>query len=272
VFTFGETLIFDRVLSPYERQQVREYIQARYGIAAPVWSPEDRAILQLNPYSWVRADYYAEVAGKVSAFLDKVRPGHSMAQGTAANQVVTPTPDAAFNGQLSARFVGGQQYNSSLATSAWKFWHDGSGSGLFLPYMATTGAGTDVMLSTRTGSTGAQLYRTPAGLALYAANGATAVINVTPAIGGAVSSPTYLNARYRAASTPNYALLLRATSIASGAQLAAPAIADPQNTLRFGSDGANFSRSNIPELIFFDRELQPAERAVVQQYMARYGL
>ena len=274
----ADVIIFSRRLTPYERQQVLEYIQTRYAIPAPVWSAEDREILKLNPYSWIRADNYIEASGKVTSFVDKVRPGHSMTQGTAANQVLDPAVDAALNGKMSASFVGGQFYSSSLPISAWRFAHNGLGADVIAAWVPTTIGGIQALWASETlggGTTiGASGCLNGASIRFVVARGAApAAVNVTSAAVLSVGVGAYAETSF--GGSPEYTIRHKATLTNSGAAAAPPVNADGSSTMRMGASpiGLSFLNGRIGDMLFFSRVLTPTERAVVQQYMfSRYGM
>lgn len=277
-FTFGEVLMFDRVLTPYERQLVREYIQDRYGIAAPVWSAEDREVLKLNPFSWVRADYYSTASGKVSAFLDKVLPGHSLTQGTAVNQVVDPTADAQLGGKMAARFVGAQQYRSSLPLAAWDFFGllSKSYTVLFIFKPTSQPAAAEGLLGTRpaAGGAGFNLVRQPSAGLLQHVNQKTSVsmiasspitvANGVPALWVVSASGPNNNHQYR----------LNRTQLASAALSSAPDGSVQGDTLTLGARASLNIPSNInwADCVILNRQATAADLATLETYATRYGL
>jgi hypothetical protein len=277
----AEVVMFDKRLPPYERQQVREYIEARYGIPAPVWSAEDREILQLNPFSWIRSDYYASVNSKVSAFLDKVLPGHSMVQGTVANQVANPAADAAIGGKLSAPFVGAQFYDSSLPSTAWVFEHNGSGfenHAIWVPTATTTGS----LFSTDNinGGSGVGLSMganaaAPLLTALVRNASSTFIINTAPpAPGLAVGTLAHYSLSYVDGAAPEYEMRFRDTLVGSGADTGAPSSGPPSATLRIGANVISVVQQlngRVADMLSFKRRLSDVERATVYAYrVSRY--
>lgn len=276
---WAETLIFDFVLTPYERQLLREYVQNRYGIAAPVVPAEDRPVLKLNPFSWIRADYYSTASGKVSAFLDKVLPGHSMAQGTAANQVSNPASSANWKSQFTAVFGGNQRYISSLPKIAWKFLHDGSGFHVFGPFRWSAGSTWQYILCSAA-SGGADGYV----LGVQTAN-VRAFMQVA-LNGGALYAPVSSNpqntsflaqSQYREGASPEMKLQVVA-NVTTMDSTSAPSSAAPEDTLTWGSatmvvGGNSQLTGELPEFLIFNRVLSTTEVDVVKKYyLSRYGL
>lgn len=276
---FAEFLSFNRVLTPYERQLVREYIATRYGIAAPVVSAEDRSILALNPFSWIRADSFTSSGGKVTAFLDKVLPGHSMTQGTVANQVADPTVDATLNGQLSAVFAGGQRYASSLASASWSVLHDSLGVSsqtVFTPISTTNG----LLWTTRNNAVaaeiGASLTRSGGQLGRGIGNG-TATQPVAFATGGSAPNNSAVKARifHGASQTPDFVFSANGVNITSVDYAAAPVSTAPTYTLQLGArqDGTGAITANFADFLVFSRLLTAAETAVLDAYtIRRFGV
>lgn len=277
----ADILLFDRVLSPYERQLVREYIQDRYGIEAPVWSAEDRPILKLNPFSWVRADYYATASGKVSAFLDKVLPGHSFAQGTAANQVANPVADALLNGQLSAEFISANatRYTSTLSASAWTFLQDGSGAEVLLTLVPT--ATTGQVWGTRYNSSASEIgygsFRSGSTWYCSIGNGTPTPPLPNTSLAGNVTSgkATFVGTSFESAKTPNFQGYVRKVATASADIVSPVSFGSPQSSYTLGGRASGTSATSMrwADLLTFKRVLTSEERALVHQYMlSRYAL
>lgn len=280
-FSFAEVLSFNRRLTPYERQLVREYIALRYGIAAPVWSAEDRAILQLNPFSWIRADYYSTSAGKVSAFLDKVLPGHSMVQGTSGNQVNDPTVDATLGGKLSANFVAASahNYSSNLAESAWRFLGNGGPFHAFSAWVPTA-TGNNILFATGILSgggtdTGCVHWYTNSSMRVSLTASGVSVVDNAVASSLAIGTGAYAELTYQNGGSPEVLHTYKNTTLFSGADTGvAPGTGAAASTLRIGTTavtGVAFSGRRADQLIF-NRRLSASERATVQNYLARYGL
>jgi hypothetical protein len=280
IMRFADFLIFDRRLTPYERQIVREYIHGRYGIAAPVWSAEDRQILALNPFSWVRADTYTSAGGKVTAFLDKVLPGHSMAQANASFQVVNPVPDANFNGQLTATLdtsITAKFYQSNLAASAWSFLTSGVGAELRVVHSGGTING-GVLWSTKDGSAvGRGVFMQTSGtqMRLHMANGVAQMIDSVGPPTFSVDAALHTGFSYLEGATPSDWYKFVGSGNVTGTTTAAPDPGAPLGPLTLGAavSGSFPFDGRWTDLISFNRVLTAAERAIVQAYMlSRYGL
>lgn len=268
--------MFNRRLTPYERQLVREYIQARYGIAAPSYTGEARAVLKLNPFSWLRADSYTAVATKVGQFNDLVLPGHILVQATDANRVLLPTADAALANQVSGAFTA-HWYDSNLATAAWRHRHNGAGVDEFVGIVPTNNVAPYILLANcrvDVAATGSILHLdSPSRSRYIVRNGATSVVD-TNVLGQWTSGVgTYVEGWHGGG---NYAHLTKSSVIASGAQLSSPASGDSSATLRLGAGTAGTTypmAARWADYLNFSRVLTADERTVVQAYFqARYGL
>jgi hypothetical protein len=250
--------------------------------AAPIeW---DQVVTDLAPYSWFRPDYRSEADGKVTAFLDKSQPGHSLSQSNSTFQVATPAADAGFGGQLVATFVASSttHYTSSLAAATWKFLHDGTGCEVFFVGAPTSNSG--YFLSTFSAGVNPGVSLIESGnltsLRLVVLNDSGGfTVNADGAIpwaGNVNGNPTYYNFSYQEALSPEYALRVRngATYSMTGSSATAPGANNPVVTLQLGrrGNGANPMNGRWADLLVFNRVLSSAERAMVQSYiLARYG-
>jgi hypothetical protein len=269
---FAELLIFPRVLHEYERQIVREYIAARYGIAAPVLAGADRDIMSMLPFSWPRADAYNTAASKVTAWLDRARPGHTIGQASSSNQVANPATDAALLNALSAPFTGTQYYDSSLAAAAWAFMHgDHTAYDVFVPTDATNTSILRATINTGTGvSTGHQITIGAGSINQCAVwNGSTLLGFAAPT--GLINSTGYAT-RTRLSGT---ALEQRIGATAVNATLSgATAPGAPVFTFVLGTRGnrAVPFKGRWADTLMFNRVLTAAEDARVQSYLlGRYN-
>lgn len=270
-----ETLIFPRVLHEYERQIVREYIAARYAIAAPSLTGADRDIMSLLPFSWFDAAAYNTSGGKVTAFLDRARPGHTFAQATGANQVLNPTADATLAGALSATFNNTEFYGSSLPASAWRFFHgDGNGMETYDALVFTDIANAHLVRGTY-GVPGSQAQGGASGqvaAAVYNAGGNIGNGSI-PAVltnGAAVRLRTRITATQIAIKSSG---VNEATSTLTGVPLAG----DPGGPLRLGgrptSDATVRLTGRYAGMVSFDRQLVASERAKIDAAMlTKYGV
>ncbi|HEY6878365.1 MAG TPA: hypothetical protein VI299_10130 [Polyangiales bacterium] len=265
-----ETLIFARVLHEYERQRVREYIEAQYGIKAPKLTESDLNIMSLRPFAFLDADSYVASADKVSAYLDRARPGHQFAQRNASLQTSEPIASTNFNGQRVVSTTGAQSYQSSLPAAAWTFL--ANLSTVYLPYRTASLTNTQVLLESQSnnanglswsvtatsGHVAAQLWRTPT------AQQAVAVLSSIP-------ETTYL-ARLSVQPTSITETLTGrppATDVLTGT--ASSPAAKPLEV--FGRAGTLGFHGESPGMIIFDRALTPADEAkLLAALQQKYGV
>ena len=73
------------------------------------------------------ADRYQLAANYVYGFQDWIDPTHYFVQPTAGRRVQMPTADSALANAISARFLGGQSYESTRPASSWAHLHSGVG-------------------------------------------------------------------------------------------------------------------------------------------------
>ncbi len=282
IMDFAELLIFPRRLHEYERQLVREYIAARYGIAAPVLEGVDRDIMSMQPFSWVRADAYLETGSKVNALLDRARPGHSLAQATTAQQVDKPVANTLFNNQPTLPFSTGY-YASTLPAADWKFLHDGTGAEYFyglnpltidnnfrIP-MGTTDDGNATGVSSYLRSFGVNAWHG----SVCTASG-QAVTDYGP-IALNVGTPTYIDVAHGVATSPQYQVHLKSTLSSAGAYTTPIDNAPPKRTLALGNNApllpAQYLIADVSDVLIFNRVLTPEERGRVQTYFStRYAI
>lgn len=273
----ADVIIFNRRLLPYERQQVREYVQSRYGIAATTVTAQDRNVLKLNPFSWTRADYYSTSGGKATAFLDKSLPGHAMTQGTVANQASNPAADGYMNNQLAANFSA-HRYGSSFPLAAWDFFTlYGKAYEVFLVanWKGPNPSVTEILLTTRSasGGSGASFGRLTTGQSCHQTQTASVGIVPTSSTGPVMTGIAVVQDFY--ASSTGYLTRVVKTDTSSGALSAAPDGVAPLGTLYLGARDSGLAPANCywAEALIFNRVLTAAERAEVRKYMfARYGL
>lgn len=237
----------------------------------------DALITALSPFSWIRADYYAETSGKVSAFLDKARPGHSLTQGTVANQALSPTVDSALGGQLAVRFTGAQQYLSSLPVASWSFFGLLNKSYTVAMFFRPTSAPSvnELLLATRpaAGGAGMQMSR-GTNTSLSHQNQKTSVGMIGSAVGAVASGTPALWIVSASGPANKHTGRLGRVELASGPLSSAPDGVAQAGVLCLGARNALNSPSNMAfaDLIVFDRQLSAPEIASVEAYGARYGL
>lgn len=234
----------------------------------------DAAITALAPVTWLRADSFTESGGKVTAFVDKMRPAHLMVQATAANQVPTPTADAAFNNQLSAVFTAASvhYYTSNLPSTDWAFANTGPLEVFFV--YTSTGTGSQLLLGTRAAATAAEtgfaLSRASATVYGYIGNG-TATQPQTGTVGThATNVATYLNWRHSAATAPNMVLDVLDGTTFRGTFVGALGGTTPQFTLSLGARATGVLPADMRfvDALIFNRVLSDSERQTVRDYIA----
>jgi hypothetical protein len=271
-----ETLVFRRVLSEYERQIVREYIQDRYAIASPAIVGPDREILKLVPFCDFRAGAFTLAGANASAFLDKARIGHSFGAAV-AQQVVAPTPSALFGGAPAAIFGGASSYTSNLVASSWNFLVRGTGATVFFAYAPQNPTQNSLLLASATGIaagvTGFTLFSTPGvgTIQAFAIDAATAVSSIAgpPQVQGV---GTLVSWRQRDAGTPRATLKVSGSAVSTNnILLAGPSSSSQVMTL--GRSASDVMRAAWESLLVFDRELTSEEYAIVYNaILTRTGL
>lgn len=246
----------------------------------------ENMILKISPYSFVEADYYSidGVSGKVSAFLDKVRPGtgikaitpgHAFAQATSANQVVIPTATATLGGRLAANFNAAPYYVSNSPASSWRAAHNGNGFTSFAVFDRTTITGIQRAWSTYTDAAAQGATWVSVSGAPYCAayNGTTITISANTT--GDTTGPTYVGTSIADADTPEATLYRRSSAIATANNTAGFNAGDPVGTMTLGAstNGAQTLNAYVAMWLFFDRVLSAADLAVVRAYIAaKYGV
>lgn len=265
----AEILIFDRRLSAFERQIVALYRQAMFGLTAPAVSALDMKLLALEPLSWLRTDYFAEVGGKATAFLDKALLGHSFAQSVSASQIPTPLPHAAFGGATVGTFgsVDDQYYSSTLPNSAWTRLHTQSHT-IYAAQRATEAWYNPIVSTGNSGGAYRGVY-----LAAHYGNARSMIGNASGTQQASALTPMTLNtaAVMRSRYVHNSQLAVRAM----GTTVAAVPVGDsspldPNTTLILGgyvSYAVHF-RGQIADVPIFDRALTDADDAIVMDYFA----
>lgn len=253
-------------------------------------SPLENRIHNLNPYSFIEADYYTVdgVTSKVASFPDKVRPGtgikvvdatHSLVQATDARQCAVPSAESLLGGKLAATFTA-QTYVSSAAASAWNLLHSGAGAEVFLTFVPTNVAATKTLFTTRNTSgtvEGAQVFLNGSQIAWQANNGAGTTFSRTASYGTTIVANTaaYVSVFYTEGASPETGIYLKAVLGGSGASALAPSTNDAYSTLVLGShvDFSQAAAMKFASLIVFARTLSAADRTAVQAYIAaKYGV
>ncbi|HEY6876913.1 MAG TPA: hypothetical protein VI299_02795, partial [Polyangiales bacterium] len=257
-----ETIIFPRALHEYERQLVREYLAARYGITAPALTGPDRDIMSLLPFAWLEAAANTSSGGKVAGFVDRARPGHSFSQPNPSNQVNVPATSSDFNGQLTVSTAGaGKFYDSNLPAAAWTFMHDGAGAEWVQLSKQTAAATCRIFGSAAIKSqSGVINQASEAGDAIFTVVNGTAV-----SFSGSLSNGSPLNAPVAL----SYSLTNRAWTIRNSNNVSATGVpgglssASPPATMRLLGIAAASSQEwqgDWASTLVFDRILSEPER------------
>jgi hypothetical protein len=274
----AELVIFRRVLHEWERQQMREYFQERYGIAAPVVVGVDREILSLRPFSWIRSDYYSTTNGRCTGIFDKALPGHSLAQPSFAYQCSQPSGGTPINGVPAFPFNANGVYNSTLAPSAWSFLHDGTGAeSHHVHQLTSTIADTQPLYLTTNSAAypGAIFYCNAYGRMgwdVYGSSPGNATFASQPQVIDLL--PHYYSASHASSDTPKFRTYDRGVQLTATNPSYPVSLAAPLNTLRFGAwNGGQFPLSaRVGEMLFFNRLLSASDRQRVNAYLInRYG-
>jgi hypothetical protein len=274
---FADIIIFKRVLTEFERIQVREYIQSRYNISTTTVSSLDKSVIQLSPRNWFRADYYAESAGKIAAFLDKMQPSHALSQASVTNQTPTSTITSSFNDKPVATFTAGQFYDSSWPASNWRFFQDGTGVEIFFVYTPTVSTPNSIYCGTRAGNVAAEnggiliSFSTNTIRASWC-NGTAQMIDSSNQGSIVRGSPVCANFYYAESTTVNeWNLFLGITSLTSSVTTVQPIATDPQATFRLGAGTGALAllKANMlwADLIIFNRVLTSSERQTMRSYL-----
>lgn len=270
-----ETLIFDRVLSEWERQIVREYIQSRYGIAAPSMTDVDRDILSMVPFMDIRADNYISASSKVTTLLDSARPGHKLSQVSPSAQTLDPTIEAIFGNQLAIEFTNAQNYDSNLPLGAFSFLHSGSGCQWYLLVSATNASnltwsnfGT-VVAGTGSRGMAASMYPN-----VTTNNGVLRNIDTAPGANQiTVGSAKILKFKYATANSPKFEMKYNGNSVLTGGENGTPSVSAEAQVFRLGKIAASFGSFKFERLLMFNRTLTAGEEArVAQMFLTRNGI
>lgn len=220
-------------------------------------------------------------SGKVAAFVDWLDGTHTLAQA-GANQCVVPAASAIFAGRKCAVFGASEYYDSSRASSTWKYLHDGTGCSVVHVYAPSTNVVTTrCSLATRSlaggaGDIGFSLSRIAGpDWAVTVRNAGAVIVNIaagTPAVDTAV----YLDFFYKESEAPDeYVLREKGTSVANGNSGGVPSSANPAGTLRLGGTTAAsvLDLSRWAATLIAPRVLTANQRATVQRWILQtYGV
>jgi len=284
-FRWCETFIFSRILTAYEREQLRDYVQQTYGIDAHAFAfnNAERQVLALDPYSWLRPDYVTIAAGKVTELKELSGSGGLWPQATTTRQIATPAPDAEFNNQPVGIFTGAaaQSYQYSLPTFSWSNVISGLSGGEHWHVLAPTAAAAFTLHQVGGSATTDPRYlhkldlTTGGSLPVIGGNSGAVV---APAGGSAVvlNAPTYVGAYYQKNRPGNeWASYHKRTLLASGNGLTAPG-GNAGYPMMLGASttaGATPAAMRWAESIFFRKVLTDVDRQIWWDYLAqRYAM
>jgi hypothetical protein len=240
----------------------------------------ESALAAMAPAHDYRSDLYTLSGANLATIPNQGSAGGQLS--VVAGTIAEPSADAALRGEKSWIAPGGQTVQSSLAVSAFRFVHDGTGAHTFCVYVpisaATAGiwatrafTGTEIgagVFYQASQSINFQVYNGSASEYLHASGGGTAPINA-----GCLIESSYLEGRapFEADTRLGSAgALVNSTNTTN-----APAAGDAVGTLRIGDSvgGAVQGRGRYARWIGFNRVLSSTEQATVRALMAlRYGV
>jgi hypothetical protein len=224
------------------------------------------------------SDNYAEVGGKVVAFIDHNSPARTLAQPAAGKQVLVPAPHADFAGAVCGTFVPANENAYECTTpGVVDFMHDGTGGEVFL-VGTFLGSEIGVVCGSR-GYSGRGFTIARFGgdghIDSYVLNTANEfALSLTTALGAfAANVPTFIDASFALASTPDGAVRARGKSVASGNVLVPPDAGPSVAPLVLASAGTgNFTHMRWVALAFFP-PLTPEQREIVHAWIKEaYGI
>jgi hypothetical protein len=228
------------------------------------------------PTSWLRADSYTDDGTKVTAWVDKVIGGHTMAQATDALRVAIPTVGA--SGKLEATFVraSSTRYVSSLPASSWAFRHDGTGCTEIHVVRTTSYTGGNGWIASTTDASagiGSRLgiAATTGQVNLNIGSGTLIIVSASaPGVFGSLVACGY---SYAEAESPKWRRLLNQGTLSSGSPTGAPSASAPIGTLTLGAltGGTNPHDGQWMESLFWNRVLSSSELSKVSSYLRRYS-
>jgi len=261
-------------MSSNRRFSVRREFRGNSG--TPTSVQRESAVQALAPSYWFRADTVTLTGSNVTALRNRV--GADTLNITAGT-MAAPAFEASLGWAPALSFAGTQYFDSSLAASAWKFLHDGTGCEIFHVFVPTT-TNSSYMLCTSPGTATNQR-----GLVIYSAigtssrsfigNGTTTVFDSGTVGAFVINAAAYIDFYYSESLTPKISIRKNATSIYVSTTPGTPSSNDPTGTFRLGAGttGTATSYMKWSETLIFNRGLLTAERAGVQQYLSmRYGL
>lgn len=284
----------DTAVRCYEDEQavtevVNEYLllfrrnEARRPRSHGTFSEIGRLVYYLarNQFSWIRADYRTEAAGKVTQFLDKVAlvsegavapnarsidAAHAMSQITSGLQVAAVTTNSSFNNKEVAAFTGGQRYLSSFS-SQWQFEYDGTGAEHWIVASQTT-ASTGMMLSWGTNGVPPEMYLTASPTFQYELYGGAFAIPNVP-----VGTPFVFNGRNQEGASPEVYLKTTGNTAVTGSRTgSSPPAPTSARVLGATSVGGFAMNARVADIMVANRLDSTLETNVARYIQLRYAL
>lgn len=295
---FAEIIVFNRMLSATERNQVLQYIKNEYGLTYPDpdlhCNPSATSSLTitdgtagnvavnyslqvslLNPFSRIRVKENISSGGKATEFLElsPVNPSHTLTQASSTLQSPTPIGDSRLNGRELLILGSTHKYVSSFAASAWAFLHkDGPKEVIYIGVIRNT-SGSVFSFSTRdvtAGNVGFAASIQALGKPNFAASNATAANSITDATGYALDSKFYADFAGDISLSPDMNLVTSEHTTQTGNYTVSGSTSNPQFTMQLGTIAAAPGETGFAEWIIFDRTLSQAERDVIRRYVKSY--
>lgn len=229
---------------------------------------------------WLRADLGITLnGGDVSAWANQGTAGGSFDQGTPANQPAWTSSDANMNGQASVTFTAANSDRlvSTLAASAWNFFHDGTGATLFVVMRPVATSATRHAIGNSSGSTsrGFRLEHIPASdrFNCRISDGATDVISILGSGNAAEPLSCVAMFTHKTTDTPDCTLYYNPSTTSRGSGSATPSASDAANALYVGISPALISAFDGPIAeIIGTNDVDATKIASTQAYLlARYG-
>ncbi len=289
----SEVLVYNRVLSSFDRQQAEVYLADKYGLYHPDaswplgYSSAVQAEITLHCWNKVQADNYVAMqadntnlptdglsfwlradagvttsSGNVTAIADQTG-NYTLAQATSTNQPTYVASD--LNGLPALRFNGTQWLTGSCALAP------GLNQGMTI---VTVGSTTNPNTSTcafdlgqSSGAAGGNRAIGYNGSEIFDTSGSSTVGGLAPAAGTFVAETTTLDST-----------LTAVTFYQNGIQTGAATLSGVQNVsagVTFGAaaGGSNGWQGDIAEVLVYDHKLSSSELQQVGVYLAnKYGL
>jgi hypothetical protein len=273
----AEILIFPRVLHSFERQIVREYIAARYGITAPTLAEySETLVASYAPRHWYRGDTYTLSSGNLATLTNRGSAGGNLAM--TSGTIPEPAARAMLGGRKAVALNGSAWLDSSLPASEFTFLNNAVACEVWTVYEPGVAAGANVVMSTMSGSiaNGWATRSNPiTGTSEFFVRNASAWVAASLAgTAGKTGTPSYHRMSLKAAGPVVWDNEHNGTLIASSsaALVNTPNSGAPPFTLRLGAycDGTGATDAKVAEVLMFDRVLTDNERQDVREYIAAY--